>query len=394
MEHWQNWSGRHQVDLKHLRFIRSEEDAAGVVNLTRGAGGSLRVAGSGHSHSLLVPHTDTIVDASGLAGVIETNREDKTAWVFAGSKIYSLGRPLHDAGLALKNQGDIDRQAIAGACATGTHGTGRALGNLSSAVLGARVVLASGEIVDCGPGEREELWQAIRLNLGAVGLVTRLKLQCREAYRLREAGFQATYDEVFPRIPELIEAHDRFEFFWYPGNDKATVKVIEETDDPAEYPLAAEGGRCAWNYEVLPSHRPHPHTEMEYSVPLEAGPECFAAIRALLHTRFTDVRWPVEYRTVAADDVWLSMAHGRPTVTISVHQDIRQDETGYYQACEEIFLAHEGRPHWGKVNYLDGDQLSAIHPRWSDWWEVRDRYDPDGVFLNDYLTSIAPGRSS
>jgi L-gulonolactone oxidase len=129
---------------------------------------------------------------------------------------------------------------------------------------------------------------------------------------------------------------------------------------------------------------------MEYSVPAESGPECLAAIRDLIRRDFPELQWPVEYRTVAADDVWLSMAYERPTVTVSVHQDINEDDEPYFRACEEIFLSFDGRPHWGKVNYLDGAQLAACHARWRDWWAVRDGVDPAELFLNDYLRRVRP----
>ncbi len=388
MVSWSNWSGRHKSNPALIHFIRSEDDALAIASQASRSHNSIRVAGSGHSHSPLVSHDNIIVDASGLAGVIDLDLANKRAWVWAGSKIYSLGRPLHDAGLALINQGDIDRQAIAGACATGTHGTGRNLQNLSASVVAARVALASGEMLDCSADENSQAWQVARLNLGALGIVTRIQLQLRSTYKLKESGFSDSFDNLIANISSLIEQNDRFEFFWYPKTDIATVKIINETDEEPEYPVAEEGARLAWNYEVLPSHRPHFHTEMEYSVPAEKGSECFTAIRELLKKEFPDVTWPVEYRTVAEDDVWLSMAYGRATVSISVHQDIREDETAYYQACEKIFLEHGGRPHWGKVNYLDGRQMAGIHPSWQDWWAVRDEYDPDGVFLNDYLNSL------
>lgn len=390
MEKWSNWSGRHESRLQALRFVRSEDEAVAVVKQAAADGQKIRVAGSGHSHSPLVSNDDVILDTTGLAGVIDVDRARHSANIWAGSKIYSLGRPLHDAGLALKNQGDIDRQAIAGACATGTHGTGKDLQNLSASVLGFDLVTAAGEVVRCNAGENESLWQAGRLSLGAFGFITRLELQLRESYVLKESGYQAQLDELWPDIPELIETNERFEFFWYPQSGDATVKIINQTDEPPHYPLAPEGQRCAWNYEVLPNHRPHPHTEMEYSVPLENGLDCLSEIRDLLKNEFPEVAWPVEYRTVAADDLWLSMAYGRPTVTISVHQDVRVDETAYYQACEAIFLRYGGRPHWGKVNYLDANQMAEAHPAWEDWWEVRNNIDPDQVFLNEYLCSLAP----
>lgn len=390
MVSWYNWSGRHKAKPEAIHFVRSEADALAVAVSGREKGVGIRVAGAGHSHSLLVPHDGIIVDTSGLTGIIEVDDKAQTAWVYAGSTIYSLGRSLHDAGLALKNQGDIDRQSIAGACATGTHGTGKQLQNLSASVVGARIALASGDFIECEAETSPEVFQAARLSLGSLGIITRLRLQLRASYKLKESGFEATSDELVPRLPELIEQNGRFEFFWHPQTDMATVKIINETDESPRYPVGDEGSRLAWNYEVLPSHRPHFHTEMEYSVPAEHGPACFADIRALLREDFADVAWPVEYRTVAEDDVWLSMAYGRPTVTISVHQDVRLDETDYYRACEAIFRQYDGRPHWGKVNYLDGATMADIHPHWSDWWRVRDACDPNGVFLNQYMTSLAP----
>ena len=390
MPTWSNWSGRQRARPTAIHFVRSESDARALVRDAAASGTSIRVAGAGHSHAPLVITDGIIVDASGLAGVIETDSAAQRAWVWAGTPIHTLGRPLHDAGLALNNQGDIDRQAIAGAIATGTHGSGPRLQNLSAAVTGARLVLASGETIDCAAGENPKLWQAARLNLGAVGIVTRLELQLREAYKLAERGWSESYEALQSRLAELINATRHFEFFWYPHNDTAIAKAIEETDAEPVYPLAEEGARCAWNYEVLPNHRPHRHTEMEYSVPAESGPECLAAIRDLIRSDFPELQWPVEYRTVAADDVWLSMAYGRPTVTVSVHQDINEDDEPYFRACEAIFLSFDGRPHWGKVNYLDGAQLAAYHPRWRDWWAVRDQVDPDELFLNDYLRGIRP----
>jgi FAD/FMN-containing dehydrogenase len=387
---WSNWSGRLQIRPERLHFVRSEADAQGLVVEAAGSGGRIRVAGSGHSHAPLVPEAGIIVDTSGLAGVAATSPGTQRARIWAGTKIYALGRPLHDAGLALRNQGDIDRQSIGGACATGTHGTGATLQNLSAAVMGARIVLASGDVVECSATQNVQLWQAARLSLGAVGLITQLELQLRDAYCLQEQGWEAAFDDLLPQLSELVAATRHFEFFWYPDGDTAIVKRIDETDATPRYPLSGEGARTGWSYEVLPNHRPHLHTEMEYSVPADRGPECMAEIRRLVRQQFPEVRWPVEYRTLAADDVWLSTAYQRPSVTISVHQDVGENEEPFFRACEEVFLGFEGRPHWGKVHYLDGTALAAAHPRWEDWWRAREEADPGRLFLNDYLRGLDP----
>ncbi len=349
------------------------------------------MAGAGHSHAPLVGSDQGVIaDLAGLSGIIEVDRERRRAWVWGGSRLYVLGNALLRHGLAFANQGDIDQQAIAGVTATGTHGTGRGLRNFSAAVTGMRLALAGGELADASPEENPELWRAARLHLGAFGILTRLELQLVPCFRLRERSWQAPLDAVLAEVEALSRGNRHFEFFWYPGEDRARVKVINETADEAEYPLAEEGARCAWSHEVLPSHRPIPHTEMEYSVPLERGVPCMERIRDLLRSGFPEVRWPVEFRTLAADDVWLSTAYQRETVTISVHLGTDEDHGPLFRACEAVFLAHEGRPHWGKVHHLDGGTLARMHPRWADWWRVRDGVDPDGIFLNDYLVGLRP----
>lgn len=384
---WSNWSESESCEPAALHFARSAEDVAAVVADTATRGLSVRVAGSGHSHYRLVPTDGVVLDLSGLTGVIHTDTEAHRARVWGGTTIFAMGRPLHDAGLALTNQGDIDRQAIAGAIGTGTHGTGQGLSNLSSMVAGMTLVNAAGEAVRCSEDENPDLFRAARLGLGAFGVMTEIEMSVKPAFRLKEKQWRASYDEIRPAVDELSEQHRHFEFFWFPHNDTAHPKCMDITDEPAVYPVRAEGERCNWSYEVLPNHRPHLHTEMEYSVPVEQSLDCLDEIRALIQSDFPDVRWPVEYRRVAADDVAMSQAHGRVSSTISVHQGNGLPAEPFFRACEAIFLRYEGRPHWGKVHYLDGQQLAEVTPGWGEWWAQRDAIDPTGVFLNDRLRS-------
>jgi FAD/FMN-containing dehydrogenase len=224
-----------------------------------------------------------------------------------------------------------------------------------------------------------------------VGVVTRVHLSLRDAYKLEEKMWFEDLDAVLDRIDELTAATRHFEFFWLPGKARAACKSLAETDAEARYPLASEGSRLAWSYDVLANERNDKHSEMEYSIPAEHGPECLRALRNLIASDFPDLAWPLEFRTLAADSVWLSSAYQRPTVTISVHQGADFDDEPLFRACEEIFLGYQGRPHWGKVHYLDGQRLTAIHERWSDWWRVRDHYDPQRRFVNRYLEGLSEG---
>jgi FAD/FMN-containing dehydrogenase len=129
---------------------------------------------------------------------------------------------------------------------------------------------------------------------------------------------------------------------------------------------------------------------MEYAIPAEQGPACFAELRVMIQHQFPQLTWPLEYRTLAADDLWLSPASHRPTVTISAHQDITLDDRPLFEACEAIFRHYDGRPHWGKVHYRTGDELAQMYPQYHQWWAVRDQVDPDGVFLTADLAALRP----
>jgi FAD/FMN-containing dehydrogenase len=128
--------------------------------------------------------------------------------------------------------------------------------------------------------------------------------------------------------------------------------------------------------------------EMEYAVPAEHGPACFRELRARMQERHSDVLWPVEYRTVAADDAFLSNAHDRPTVTLSVHQDGTLPYREFFEDVEPIFWSYEGRPHWGKIHTLGAAQLCDLYPGWERFLAIRERLDPTGCFLNSHLREI------
>jgi len=368
----------------------TEGAVAGLLARARRDGLRLRVLGAGHSHSPLAATSGILLDLEAFSGLIRADPGRQRAVLFGGTRIFSIGPALFEHGLALVNQGDIDRQTLAGAVATGTHGTGLGLPSLSAAVVGARVVLADGRALDCDGDREPELFQALRLHLGAVGVVTRLTLAVRRAYRLRERLWLEPVRDLFERLPEHVAAHRHFELFWWPGRSRAVLKALDETEEAPRYPLGREGERLGLSYEVLPNHRPELHTEMEYAVPLERGPACFEAVWRRVTERHQSVSWPIQYRTVAGDDVWLSPAHGGPVATISLHQGISADEAPYFRDVEAILVEHGGRPHWGKVHHLGGGELAERLPRYRDWWRIRDRHDPEGLFLNEHLEALRP----
>ena len=388
MAEWKNWSGKLSAEPQRIVQVGTVDAIRSELFAARDGGWSLRTAGTAHSHYPLLPTNGVILDTRPLSGLVSVDTEAMTATFRAGTKIHACGLPLLEHGLGLLNQGDIDQQSVGGAIATGTHGTGVELGSFSSAVTELSVLLVDGSVVTCNPDCEPDLFEAARLSLGAVGVVLEVTLQVREAYRLEEQRWLEPLESVMERIDELVTATRHFEYFWYPGQDRAICKSIDITEEPGRYPLGDEGQRLAWSFEVLPNQRLDPHTEMEYSLPTEHGPSCVAEIKNLLSSNYPNVLWPIEYRTVAADNVWLSPTRGRATVTVSIHEDVERDETAYYKDAETVFRAHGGRPHWGKVHYLSGEDLAADYDHWQDWWRVRDDVDPTGVLLNDALRKL------
>lgn len=390
MASWANWSGRQTDSPQAIHAPGIEAELGEAIAEAAATGVAVRAVGASHSHSRIAATNGVLVTLDGWHGIESVDPENQTATIRSGSRIYQLGPLLHEHGLALRNQGDIDRQSIAGATSTGTHGTGPSLQNLSSSVLGARVILASGETVDCSATTSPELFELARHSLGGVGLLSTLTVQLRKAYRLHETLWKEDPGSVFARIDELVASTRHFEFFWMPQTDACACKSLAETDAAVDDMTDVKLQRVGWSHDIISSTRNDLHTEMEYSVPAEVGPACFDEVRQMILSDFPDLQWPLEYRTVASDELWISAASGRPTVTISAHQDISLDDRPLFEACEAIFRRYNGRPHWGKQHYQTADELAALYPRYRDWWAARDRYDPDGVFVSDYLASLRP----
>ncbi len=390
MAEWSNWSGRQTDTPARIVAPQTEADIIAAVTNAATDGLAVRAIGASHSHSRIAATNGIVVDLDTWQGVVSTNADALSATVKSGTRIYQLGEPLNAAGLALRNQGDIDRQSIAGATSTGTHGTGPTLQNLSSSVLGVRILLATGEVVECSPNSKPDLFELARHSLGSVGLITEMTIGLRPAYRLHETLWTEDPDSVFGRIDELTAATRHFEFFWMPQSDSCACKSLAETQADVDPMPAAKLERIGWSHDIISSTRNDLHTEMEYSVPAEVGPECFNEVREMILRDFPELLWPLEYRNIAADDLWISAASRRETVTISAHQDITLDDHPLFEACETIFRRYDGRPHWGKQHYQTGAELVALYPRYRDWWALRDTYDPNGVFVTEYLASLRP----
>jgi FAD/FMN-containing dehydrogenase len=385
---WRNWAGNVSCEPRARRDANSEADVVAALREAAREGLGVRVAGSGHSFSPLVATDGLLLSLDGLAGIARHEPEPRRVWVRAGTKLHDLGQVLHTHGLALENLGDVDVQALGGALATGTHGTGRALPNLSARVSGLRLVLADGSLRVVRQEDEPELLAAARVSLGALGVVTAARIECVPAYRLHERVERLPIDDCLASLEERCAATRHFEFFWYPARDLAEAKAIHPTEQPPEAIAGKKYERIGWSHEILPSVREQRFVEMEYALPAEAGPACFRAVRARMRERHAEVVWPVEYRTLRADDAWLSTAHARETVTLSLHQDAALPWQEFFADLEPLLREHEGRPHWGKRHGLSARELEPLYPRFDAFRRLAAELDPARRFVNAHLSAL------
>lgn len=418
---WSNWSGAQRCLPAARVAPRSEDD---IVNLLENSRGVVRPVGASHSFSPLVPTDGTIVSLAQLSGMIGHNPETLEAEFWAGTPMSQMGQPLLDVGQAMVNMADIDYQTLAGAVSTSTHGTGIDYGSYSSYVSGLRLITASGDVLDCDAENNPEIFSAARVSLGALGLISRIRMQNRRPFKVHEQTWVQNTEELLEDVERLRRENDRFEFIPLLHSDVSLCVTLNETDDPRI--LAKEGGgdgdkigllrsvhkyardfpnvRASimntlakqldfpevidQSYKVFANVRDQRFNEMEYTVPAEAGPDCLREILALVRKRKLNSFMPLEYRYIKADDIPLSMFSGRDGCAISVHQSYEMDYHNFFAAVEPIFWKYEGRPHWGKLHSLNAAQLSKLYPQWQDFTELREALDPDGRFLNGHLASV------
>jgi FAD/FMN-containing dehydrogenase len=398
---WTNWVGNQSFTPARHATPRSQDEVAALVAEAAGQGMGVRVVGAGHSFTPVVQTDGLLLDLSALSGVTSADPATKRATAWAGTPIHGFYEPLWERGLALRNQGDIDDQHIAGAVATATHGSG--IGNtcFSGVVRGVSLVTPGGSIRHIGEDE-PRLLRAAQVSVGTLGVMTELELEVAEAYRLSEQVDVWPWQEVMDRWDELVHGHRHFGFFWMPSEESAAlynieghgamtdrcyVKIYDEAT-PDQPDSAEPGRRTDRCYRIYPMvYDPNFH-ELEYFVALDRGPEALGAMRELMLASLPDSVYPLEVRTVGPDDAYLSPNYRTATTVISVSGTPGTDYWDYLRSVDALLAQFDARVHWGKLHFLTPERLHALYPEAGEFIAVRRELDPEGVFLNDHLRPL------
>lgn len=425
---WRNWAGDQRCRPARSARPGTPEELAEAIAGAAADGLRVRVVGSGHSFSDIAATDGLMVSLQRMRRVLDVDRAAGLVRVQAGITLRELSRELARHGLAMENLGDIDAQTLAGAISTATHGTGARLGNLSAQVAGLALVLADGSTLTCSAERDAETFRAARVGLGALGAIAEVTLRCVPAFTLRGRDAPAPLAQVLDGFEELALGNDHFEFFVFPHADRALTRTNNRTVEPprprgriAAYAndilltnhafgaicrvgrrspaliprlnrlvtkLAGSSTRVEGSAQIFASPRLVRFTEMEYALPRPRAAEAVRAVMELVARERFAVPFPIEVRTVAADDAMLSTAAGRDSCFVAVHMFEGMEWEPYFRAVEAVMDGMEGRPHWGKRHFQAAAALRGRYPDWDAFQAIRARLDPHGVFANEWTRRV------
>lgn len=423
---WHNWAGNVTAHPRLLAQPRTEAEVQETVRRAARDGLKVRVYGAGHSFTDAAATDDVLLNLDHLSGVEHFDPATGQVTVRAGTRLFDLNGLLAGLGRAQENMGDINHQSLAGAISTGTHGTGVTLGSLGTQVEAVRLVDGEGNLRTVTASDPQAL-SAARLSLGALGILTAVTLRTVPAYNLHMSISAGRFDEMLALAPEYARTHRHFEFYWIPYTNAVQVKRIQETRESARksgplqtfndvvlennavhllsrfnrrYPQATQAvcnvmgaaitpnTRTQASHQIFGSVRTVKFREMEYGLPATELRAALSELRDLMNRRRYPVSMPVEVRFARQDDILLSTANGRDVGYVAIHAFQGVPFSEYFRKAEQIFLAHGGRPHWGKCHTQTAADFAQTVPGFHEFLAVRDRFDPNRRFVNPYLQRV------
>src|SRR5580693_6716988 len=420
---WRNWAGNVTASPRRVASPGSAAEVAAEVTRAAEDGQTIRMTGSGHSFTPAAATDGLLLRPGRLTAIRSVDAAAGTVTVEAGCPLQVLNAELLARGLSLANMGDIQVQTVSGATQTGTHGTGRDTGGMAAQIAGLELVLADGSIVTCSADSPSGglqlpddlgagLFDAARVGLGALGIVTAVTFRVVPAFLLQAREEPMSWSRVISELDELTADNEHFEFYWFPHTESCLTKRNNRTEGPASplprwrYLLDDEilsntlfGAICQLGrrvpaaippvnsvaaralgartytdaaYRVFTSPRRVRFKEEEYAVPRAALSDVLAEVRSLFRRRDWRISFPIEVRVTPSDNVWLSTAYGRDSAYIAIHVFHPSPHQEYFADVEAVMTSVGGRPHWGKMHTRDADYLAGTYPRLSEFSAVRD----------------------
>ncbi|MGG0717987.1 D-arabinono-1,4-lactone oxidase [Robertmurraya massiliosenegalensis] len=423
---WRNWARTSESQPEKILYPSSVEEVILLVKEASEQKKKIRVVGAGHSFTSLAKTDSWLVSLDLLSGIEQLDEANGTVTVLAGTRLFQLGKELGKAGYAQENLGDINVQSIAGAISTGTHGTGLQFGNISTQVVELVLVTANGEVLTVSEKQNARLFNASLVSLGALGIIVKVKLRVIQSLVYEYRSDKMEYPQLESDLERYINENRHFEFYLFPYSDLVQVKTMNVTERKPQklffhhastlilenYLFSVLSEICRWfpqrsrfisrlsakgvgkmvvaanSHELFATSRLVKFREIEYCIPLPFFKEALREVRKCIEEKKYTVHFPIECRTVKADDSWLSPSYERESAYMAFHMYKGMPYKDYFRDMEAIMLKYEGRPHWGKMHSLGKQELLTLYPKLPEFLALREELDPEELFLNDYLKKI------
>jgi len=410
----ENWAGNITYSTDHVHSPASVEEVRAVVKSCA----KLRALGTRRSFNAIADSRQNQVSLKRL-DEITIDEKSHTVTVGAGVAYGQLAPVIEARGFALHNLASLPHISVAGAIATATHGSGIHNGNLATAVAGLEIVTADGQVIQISREKNSEQFSGVVVGLGAVGVVTRVTLDLQPTYQVAQTVYRnLSFDQLEHHIDEVFGAGYSVSLFtdwqnhratqvwikrrlapgdkneWpaeFFGAKRATEKLHPIDGHPAESCTEQQGLPGPW-YERLPHFKmnftPSSGRELqtEYFVPRDRGYEAILAVEKL-RDRITPHLFVTEFRTIAADELWMSTAYKRPSLALHFTWKPEWPEVKEILPLIEAQLEpFSPRPHWGKLFTIRPARLQSQYARLADFKGLLGRYDPAGKFRNEFLS--------
>ena len=396
-----NWAGNVRYGTNRWLNIESVDQLQEFVKKQN----SLKALGSRHCFSRIADNAHQLISFRSMNRMLDIDETEKTVSVEAGITYSKLGPELDRQGYALHNLASLPDISVAGAIATATHGSGSKNGNLASAVAEIELVTADGELRTLSRQKDADEFLGAVVHLGALGIVTRVKLDIQPAFRINEYTYQGLKKNIlYEKFSQIMNSAYSVSLFTYRNKDGfanwpwATVrlKVQEEAGFEAKPELfgarldARRNTTGSW-WERLPHFAigdvaaKGNELQTEYFVAMEHAVDAIKAV-ATLADRIQPLLHASELRTVAADKLWMSTCYEQQS--LAIHFTWKPDQEGVANLLPEIekrLAPFEARPHWGKLFFMGSKTLESRYDRLADFRRLVSRYDPEAKFGNAFL---------
>jgi alditol oxidase len=408
-----NWAGNYTYKAPHLDEPANSQEVQQLVKTVPHS----KALGARHSFNNIA---DTIGDQISLKRLhqMTLNKSGRTVTVGAGVTYGQLAPWLDAQGFAVHNLASLPHVSVVGACATATHGSGIHNGNLSTAVSAIEFVDGNGEIVSLSRAHDADQFRGAIIGLGALGVITNITLDVVPTFQIAQVIYEnLSFDQLEHNLDAIFSSGYSVSLFTDWQNHRATQVWLKQTTSGNTaphlpelfygatlqktklHPLAGhspenctdqQGIPGPW-YERLPHFRmnftPSSGAELqtEYFV---ARNQAYKAILAVeeLRERITPHLFITELRTIAADDLWMSMAYQRDS--LAIHFTWKPEWSSVREILpilEQKLAPFSARPHWAKLFAMSHPRLQQLYPRFAEFQALAKRYDPHGKFRNEFL---------